>query len=84
MKTTRFLVHISSAQNDIYKAVEALAFQIDAKQWPMAGIELGRIEELANKIAGTCRLARDSLHEDAWLDDKAKRADAETPGEANP
>lgn len=48
-------------QHDIDKAVERFAQQLDAKQWPLAGVELGKIAQAARSLENLHALAADIL-----------------------
>lgn len=64
MQITPFISSINGAKCNLEGAIERLVSQSDAKQFQLAGIELGRIEELAARIVDTCQLAKDAL----WAD----------------
>lgn len=81
MMATQFVTAISGVQNDVYKALDALVFHLDAKQWTHAGYELGRIEELGNRLAAHARHARDAVHEAAWIDKRAEEEASAGRGE---
>lgn len=65
MKLVSCICSIGHAQIDLRRALELLTGHADLKQWVSAGVELGRIEELSNRIAATCRLASEALREES-------------------
>jgi hypothetical protein len=64
---TPIVCSMSAVQNDIYKAVERLLGYLDTNSFVSAGIELGRIHELANRLVNTCHHAGDALWEDSQV-----------------
>jgi hypothetical protein len=75
VRITPFVCSMQHAAGDAGKAIEGLAYQLDTKQWERAGIELGRIEELANRLAAVCRLAGDALADEAYRERAEKDED---------
>ena len=65
MRSTQFVISLTSIQNKTYKSLETLAYNLDNKQWTSAGIEIGRLEEMASAMVEVCRLAKDALWEDS-------------------
>lgn len=65
MRITPLICAIQHALGDADKALEDLAFQVDAKQWVRAGIALGRIQELAARVVSVARLGDEVLSDSA-------------------
>jgi hypothetical protein len=65
VRTTPFVCSMTTIQHDIYKAIERMISYLDSNSFVSAGIELGRIQELANRLSNTCHHAGDALWEDS-------------------
>jgi hypothetical protein len=65
MLMTPFVCQFTSLIEKLYKQNGELAYNLDAKQFVMAGMDLGRIRELAAQMVGLCDLAKDSLYSDS-------------------
>lgn len=50
--------HVSA---EIDQAVSRFAAQCESKQWVLAGVSLGALQELAKRLNATCRMAEDAL-----------------------
>jgi len=67
VRTTPFVCTMSTIECDINRAVERLTSYLDNNSFVSAGIELGRIQELANRLASVCHHASDALWEDSQV-----------------
>ena len=65
MRTTPFVCTVTSVQYDINKATERLISHLDNNSFVSAATELGRIQELANRLANICQHMSDALWEDS-------------------
>jgi hypothetical protein len=64
MQITPFISVMSRTCGDINKQIEGFAGNLDAKQFVLAGKNLGSISELARKLTDICKLSEDAL----WYD----------------
>jgi hypothetical protein len=60
-----FIANISNSKHDLNKALEMFVSYSDSHSFTSAGIQLGRIKEIAENISNICTLAEDALWEDS-------------------
>ena len=65
MNTELLVVHIEQINADISRALEGLVHTLDTNQWVTAGVNVGRLMELGNRLAATCRLGANVVN-DEW------------------
>lgn len=70
MRVTSFLGSIGDAQYDLRKAVELFIGHVDSRQYVSAGVELGRAQELAARLANLFRLSQEALADEAAWGEK--------------
>ena len=61
----KHLAIMAQIEAGVHDQIAKIAQQSDAKQWEMAAYELGRLEEMASRLASQCRLAIDALWNDS-------------------
>lgn len=74
MRTTPFVVSIHNSERKLQKAIELLVSYSDSAAFVSAGIQLGRIQEIASGIVDTCQLAQDAVWEDNYENSVNKKS----------
>lgn len=67
--TTPFLCLMSEALHKADKSLHAIGFNLDQEQFALACIEVGRLQEISESVANTCKLMHSILHQ---LEPRAK------------
>jgi hypothetical protein len=63
-RSTQYIITIREAVDEMGKATQRLASELDAEQFQLAGICVGRLRELAQKVVDITKLIEDPL----WWD----------------
>ena len=65
MRSTHYAVLLHKLADKLYRSAESFAQQLDAKQFPLAGVELGRMLQIGSLIGELYGPATEALWEDS-------------------